>query len=173
MSQFIPTKIYTLGDYYRDRGLRQACHEIKQGENLAMRSIAMDFVDLFANRPPRGAVLVPVPSLTGYNETFCRVLGYSLGLPVREDLLWRSVEHGSLYALKRQGVVPTEEMTGIRPGRGIPPSEDIILVDNVIATGTTMSAALRAIGRPCDALCIALDYKTFKKANPDITIPTA
>ena len=164
MTQYKPAKVWTLGDYYRDPGLRGACHAIKNGDIVTMRSLVMDFIDLFQNSPPKDCVLVPVPSLSGHNETFCRLLGDGLGIPVRDNILKRSDKYGSLYDMKQKGITPTEALTGIQPGRGDLPKETIILVDNVIATGVSVSASIAAIGRPCEALCVAVDWNTYSRS---------
>lgn len=151
MEKLTPVRVYSLGDYYDIAGLRELCHAVKEGDGKAMRKAAKGLCKLL----PQGCTLVPVPSRSGHNETFTRKLAVMAGLPYRKCLDRSGGE--SLYDLKRRGVRVTEETTGIKPGPDVLPEGHVILVDNVIATGTTMSAAIRAIGRPCEAAVIAVD----------------
>ena len=51
--------------------------------------------------------------------------------------------------------------------RSFKDSDNIVLIDNVIGTGCTMAKAMHLIHKQCDALCIAVDWKTFNSYNFD------
>lgn len=155
MSLILPTHIYSFGDYYSRRSLRFFVHRLKEGDVSTMYDIA----PYLAVKLPKNAVLVPVPSQSGYTETFTRILGALNGVGVSECLQRREgVE--SLYERKKRGERVSESDTGIFLARNAP-SGRLILVDNVIATGTTVSACIRALKAPCEAACIAVDYATL------------
>ena len=151
-----PTRIYTLGDYYKTKFLREDCHWVKGGNGVA----ANDCARRLSHKVPKDCILVPIPSVHGYNEAFTKMLAYYADLPYAQ-CLYRDVNNISLYAKKKRGETVTEQDTGIYADTGHIPMGKILLVDNVIATGTTMSAAIRAIGKPCEAACIAVDYDNY------------
>lgn len=157
-----PSYIYALGDYYDTPGLRTTCHLIKEHSLITeMRDAALAFFNKYIGSFPGNTVLVPIPSHNGYNETFCNILGTYLSLPM-ERILARSPRALSLYNLKKAKKQIYEEDAKIYL-RGNVPYGNIILVDNVIDTGTTMSAALRVIGHDCQALAIAVNWKNYYK----------
>lgn len=158
MERLIPIEIFTIGDY-KLQSLRTYCHDIKKGDYITIREVAA----VLARKIPADAIIIPIPSLSGYNEAFCRMISNYSGHPI-EYCLMREGGHGSLYDKKKRGESVTEEDTGIML-HGFPPDGRLVLVDNVIATGTTMSAAIRAIGRPCEAACIAVDWAIFNMYN--------
>lgn len=160
MNHLTPTKIHTLGDYYKPPYLREDCHRVKENDAVTANDVAYHL----AKKLPKDCILVPVPSLSGYNEAFTRMLAYYANAPI-SFCLQRALGYGSLYKMKKEGGMPiTEEMTGIWCN-GPAPKQKVVLVDNVIATGTTMSAAIRAIGKPCEAACIAVDYEQYNNNN--------
>ena len=156
MEQLRPTIIHTLGDYYETEYLREDCHNAKAGNQVTMNDAAVRL----AKSLPKDCILVPIPSLSGNNESFARMLSFYSRKPI-SYCLQRGRGYGSLYQMKKDGCKVTEEDTGIWCNGGAP-NGLIVLVDNVIATGTTMSAAIRAIGKPCEAVCIAVDFNTYK-----------
>lgn len=155
-----PEHIITLGDYYKTPNLREDCHNVKDGNAVT----ANDCAYRLAEKLPKDCTIVAVPSLSGANEAFARMVAYYANAPL-SFCLQRAKGYGSLYKMKKMGGTPiTEEMTGIFCN-GLAPKGRVVLVDNVIATGTTMSAAIRAIGKPCDAAVIAVDYDAYNYNN--------
>lgn len=150
-----PTKIHTLGDYYKTPYLREDCHRIKQGNAVTANDCAVRL----SEKLPKDCVIVPIPSRSGCNEAFARMLAYYANVPIYYDLA-RELRPSSLYDMKKRGEQVTEKDTGLFL-HGNPSDGRIVLVDNVIATGTTISAAIRAIGKPCEAACIAVDYEQY------------
>lgn len=95
---------------------------------------------------PPDAVLVPVPGRTG-RATVARRLAEAIagrtGAPVADVLRGRKRE--SLYDLKRRGIAPSPDALGLRRVGELPAGRTPVLVDNVMATGTTAAAALAAL----------------------------
>ncbi len=151
-----PVTIYTLGDYYGIPELRTICHLVKDGQVEIQLKAAVELAMML----PKESVLVPVPSRNGGTVELARLLGELTHLPVIQCLKQDSTE--SLYNLKKAGKKVTEADCAITL-TGKAPEGNIVLVDNVIATGTTMSAAIEAIGRDCDAACLALDMNTYRQ----------
>ena len=100
-----------------------------------------------------------MPSHLGYaTDTLrlCNEISSLTGLPVMNALMGN--ERESLYYLKRNGeIVPDLSFFGFHLVRDIPAGLTPVIVDNVIATGQTMKAALAAVRKaiPC---AIAVDY---------------
>ena len=160
MKRLQPKSIYTLGDYYKSEYLREDCHLIRGKNLVTMCDKAYDL----AQKLPKDGVLIPVPSLSGYNEEFTRLVAYYANLPFYPTLARENLGNCGLYLMKKGGAEVTEADTGIFC-LGCPPEGRLILIDNVIATGTTISACLRALGRDTDAACVAVDYNTYNKHN--------
>ena len=165
MEKILPKKVYSLGDYYMTEGLRETCHEIKENPNCIplLKEVAKRLAALI----PKDALLVPVPcSNSYYTDKLCMFIssvrwpGVIPAVNHYCNTFLDTVKDGSLYDKKKAGLPVTEEdckfvLTGHVPnGR-------IVLVDNVLATGTTASAAMRCIGRQCELAVIAVDEHTF------------
>ena len=68
----------------------------------------------------------------------------------------------SLYENKKRGEKVSEKDCQFYLAAPVPQG-DIVLVDNVIATGTTVSAAQRTLGRRCAVAVVAVDSKENNK----------
>ena len=151
-------EILSVGEYSTYRDL---CHRVKTGE----RSSIQEAAHLMAERIPflLTSVLIPMPSHLGYaSDTLrlCNEISSLTGLPVIDALLGNKRE--SLYHLKRNGmVVPDSSFFGYHLVRDIPAYLTPVIVDNVIATGQTMKAAIAAVMKaiPC---AIAVDNRLIR-----------
>ena len=136
---------------------RQLVHSLKYAN---FRAVAPDMArllaDLLGPRPGPGEVIVPVPlhprreRTRGYNqsELLARTVGKRTGLPVRPGIVRRvrntppqvSIEN---YEERRSNIEGSFECpTGLS-------GESVLLMDDVVTTGSTMSAcaaALKAAG---------------------------
>lgn len=153
-----PAEIYTLGDYYKTPELREDCHNVKDGNSVT----ANDCAYRLAQKLPKDGLLIPVPSRSGYNEAFTQMLAYYANLPVLNGLRKLNPELSVYRSKKEGGMVITEKMVSMT-FNGFLTHQRVILVDNVLATGTTASAAIRAIGKPCEMACIAVDYEQYNR----------
>ena len=140
---------------------RELCHRVKTGE----RSSIQEAAHLMAERIPflLTSVLIPMPSHLGYaTDTLelCNEVSNLTGLSVIDAL--QGVERESLYYLKRNGKkVPDSSYFGFHLACDIPAELTPVIVDNVIATGHTMKAALAAVRKaiPC---AIAVDNRLIR-----------
>ena len=147
-------EILSIGDY---KAYQDLCHRVKTGE----RSSIQEAAHLMAERIPflLTSVLIPMPSHLGfatYTLGICNEISNLTGIPVVNAL--RGKEHESMYYLKRNGIViPNPSFFGFHLVVDIPADLTPVIVDNVIATGQTMKAALAAVKTaiPCT---IAVDY---------------
>lgn len=96
---------------------------------------------------PTNAVLVPMPSHTGratYTKDLCRLIARETAAEVCDYL--RGKERETLYNLKKQGRHILPAKLGFYLSQPLPAGKRVIIIDNVVATGTTAAAAVRAIG---------------------------
>lgn len=132
--------IATLGKYRTD-DLRSLAHRVKDGDAEAIADAGRRLAVIM----PPDAVLVPMPSHTG-EPTTMRLLADAIaananGAKVVDAL--RSNAHESNYAQKKRGEEPAE--IEMRKVADIPENAEVYIVDNVIDTGATYSAAMKAI----------------------------
>ena len=132
--------IATLGKYRTD-DLRSLAHRVKDGDAEAIAEAGRRLAVIM----PPDAVLVPMPSHTG-EPTTMRLLADAIaananGAKVVDAL--RSNAHESNYAQKKRGEEPAE--IEMRKVADIPENAEVYIVDNVIDTGATYFAAMKAI----------------------------
>ena len=164
--------IATLGRYNTD-DLRKLAHRVKKGDSAAIADAGRRLAKIL----PKNAVLVPMPSRTGESTTM-RALADAIaanadGVTVVDAL--RSNPHESSYERKKRGDEPEE--VEMRRVAEIPKGREVYVVDNVIDTGATYGAAVRAI-RNANILVLADTDKTpgelFNRAptvvNPDVQV---
>ena len=141
-------EILSLGDY---SAYRELCHKVKSSYRPFAREAAGMMAASLAL--PSDGCLIPMPSHLGYATdtlALCEELAALTGLPVL-DILCGDVRE-SVYNLKSiTGEIPTDVHLGLRLTRDLPSGLRPLVVDNVIATGFTMNAALALIpnGIPC------------------------
>lgn len=142
-------------EYYTD-GVPEICHAAKDGDAGAIRKMAEEMAkDLKGDE-----ILVPVPSRSGI-ATITRRLADEIskisGCKVENVL--RGPTRESLYELKKNGQAITPEMLGLQASHI--PEGKVMLVDNVVATGTTARAAMKAIPGAW-MLAYAMDSGAYK-----------
>lgn len=142
--------------------IRRTAHALKAGnlDAIAVAAMAM------ARWLPRGAVLVPMPSRRGLPDA-TRMLAQRIaditGATVVDALLGRWRE--SNYERKRVGKEPLRDAAlGMRQARPLPDGP-IWIVDNVIDTGATMTAAKAALDKPSSALVYAKVVRSSEEQN--------
>ena len=140
---------------YYTRGVPELCHAVKNGNPDAVRKMAKEMAAIV----PPNAVLIPTPQHCGfpvYTLELCKEIAAHTGATVCDIL--RCIPHESLYlARKRKHTVSLRfYLTGSLP------DSPMFLVDNVISTGKTVAAAIRAIGQRIDPLVYAVDSTRYQ-----------
>ena len=147
-------RVLSTGYYYSDNR-NVVCHAMKGGAHSAILQAAEE-MSVLIKEVAKDSVLVPVPSHLGY-ATYTLVLAKEIakrtGIGVADVL--KGERRKSLYEMKASGeVVPSDFLKMYVDGPL--PTERIILVDNVYATGQTARAAVEAVG-DADLLVYARD----------------
>lgn len=135
-------KVFYLEDYV-GQDVSNVSHNLKHDESLR-ENIAYIFKQRFdfAN-----SILVPVPSSAGYaTDTLdlANKIYLITHVPVYDVL--KGNERQSRYTRKKYGKPLTIDEMGIKKIHDLPDNKRIILLDNVVDSGTTASAAIEALG---------------------------
>lgn len=136
------TRFYATGNY-RQGGRCETAHAMKDGERWAICKAAAEMVQYI----PSNAVLVPIPSHTGkatYTLELCKRIARETAAEVCDCL--KGTPRETLYNLKKQGRHILPKKLGFYLSQPLPTDKRIIIIDNVVATGTTAAAAVRAVG---------------------------
>ena len=119
------------------------------------------------NALPDNAVLVPLPSHTGeptFTKVLCSVIASKSRCPLCDCL--RGTPRESLCDLKNREYLsgaakgtfmPSPDSLGFYLCGPLPQGKRPVLIDNVVASGTTAKAALRLFGEDAVLLAIAVD----------------
>ena len=119
--------------------LRMLAHGVKDYDEECIRKAAK----LFDLMLPEGCAIVPMPSHDGMSS---QMLAVALRMPWRRrvvDML-RCDQHESCYTQKKDGFTPAPFRMWCRPCMLPNECVEVYVIDNVICTGTTASAAIRA-----------------------------
>ena len=164
MKSLKPTKIYTFGDYYKD-GLQNFCHMIKHTVEYD-DIISILFAETFADQIPDNTVFIPIPdNMQSFSwQIIRRLKEKNKSFRLASVLCKNGFEH--LYDLKKRLDRPVE-LTDVDLFRTSDPldAENIVIVDDVIGTGAIIAKAIQLIGKPCQAMCVAVDWNTFNSYN--------
>ena len=155
------TRYFATGNYRADHR-NETAHAMKNGERWAIFKAAAAMVQYI----PTNAVLVPMPSHTGratYTLELCRMLAKETAAEVRDIL--RGSERETLYTLKKQGRHIMPKKLGFYVTEPAPTDRRILIIDNVVATGTTAAAAVQAVGR---GIVFAYAAATNSQTRPDL-----
>ena len=136
------TRFFATGNY-RKNGRCETAHAMKDGEKWAIAKAAREMAAFI----PSNCVLIPMPSHTGkatYTLELARLISRETSAQVLDILKGR--ERETLYNLKKQGRHILPAKLGFYLSQPMPAGKRVIIIDNVVATGTTAAAAVRAIG---------------------------
>ena len=96
---------------------------------------------------PQNAVLVPIPGHHGKAEQtmqLARAISSYTHLPIVDAL--RGIERDSQYDAKKRGQTLSAEDMGFYKYKDLPSNRTPYIIDNVVDTGTTAKAAIKALG---------------------------
>lgn len=129
---------------YRNLGTDVLCHLVKRGDQQAISNAASILSDL---EFPEDSVLIPIPGHRGFAST---TLDLALEISKRtgfsvNDALGANVRECNSYSTKLRGKDVTVEDIGTFIKHNICEHNNVILVDNVVDTGTTALSAYKAI----------------------------
>ena len=147
-----PIMVYSLGQYgvgEHGEELRQLAHQVKeQGTSEAINEAVSQFSDLFAQIPEADRekmVIVPVPGKTGvagYTDDIAYDLGDYMEIDSNNGLTCSA--HPSLYDLKKENGMDNLPVIDFKFNSELPKGTIVVLLDNVLDTGHTLSQAAKA-----------------------------
>ena len=155
------TRFFATGNYRKD-GRCKTAHAMKDGENWAILKAAAEMVQYI----PTNAVLVPMPSHTGkatYTLELCKRIARETAAEVCDYL--KGTPRETLYNLKKQGRHILPAKLGFYLSQPLPKNKRVLIVDNVVATGTTAAAAVRAV---CGGVVFAYAAATNSHTRKDL-----
>lgn len=144
--------------YYREPGVRQTCHDVKQTSNTelqdqAIQTIARDLIGRNVVGP--GDILIPAPQHTGnaeYTKRIAEIVSRETGA-VTAGIL-KCIPHFSWFEAKQAG---KHVHLGLYLSGTIPAGRRCYFIDNVISTGRTFTEANRLFKGNLCPLVYAVD----------------
>lgn len=130
------------GRYY-DGINKWVSHKLKEDDNEVIDYAARSISRLL----PSNAVIIPMPGHKGepdHTMKLARAIASYTRLPVLDAL--RGRERESQYEAKHHGRPLTESQMGFRRIVPLPSDRVPFILDNVVDTGTTAKAAVKALG---------------------------
>jgi len=132
------------GHYY-DGINNWLCHKLKENDPQAIAFCARQLVKLL----PENAVVIPIPGHHGFAlQTL--YLGRAISELSDRSITVANVLKGncrvSNYQAKKEGHLLSAEELGFRQVAPLPKGKVPYLLDNVVDTGTTAKAAIKALG---------------------------
>lgn len=139
-------------NYYKDDGVREICHAVKECDWYAIQIMAEYFINLGV--VSHESIIVPAPQHEGYaiyTKQIADIVARVTQAKVCDIL--RCQPHEMLYKQKLKGkvVVPEFYVTD-----SITEDKDIWFLDNVIATGATFYGANKLFGGKMKPLVYAI-----------------
>ena len=136
---------FTSHGHYYDGINNWLCHKLKDNDPQAIEYCARQLARML----PENAVIVPVPGHYGYAVQtlyLARAISeHSNGnIPVANVL--KGINRVSNYQAKKDGHPLSAEELGFHQVRTLPKGKVPYLLDNVVDTGTTAKAAVKALG---------------------------
>ena len=140
--------------------LRYIAHGVKDGDEQCIERAAK----LFDIMLPNECIIVPMPSHVGHATTMASVCMGIISRSGRTYLnILRCAEHESSYSVKKDGMEPEDYEMWLAIADGWRPSIAVFVLDNVICTGVTATAAIRAFkSKGIDARVLALTRATWR-----------
>lgn len=161
------TLFASVAPYNQVKGL---AHGLKRGDESSIRKAAEVMAGVVsALGENRRCILVPIPGHEGhatYTLELCRQIGAITGMETA-DLL-QGKHHIPLYQAKRNDMKPEGIRIEYTLRKDMPKGVTPIIVDNVLDTGHTSWAAVRALGTPDTRLAV-LGHTSRYLANKEVS----
>ena len=136
--------------------VRQLAHGLKDGDYASICKAAEMMADgIREMAAERNCVLVPIPNHRGravYTKTLANEISRRTGIPTWDILSCRP--HMPLHYAKKNDLKPEGIYLKINLYRQVPEQFMPIVIDNVLDTGYTAGAAIKAVGHPNTMLAV-------------------
>ena len=175
-----PMVVYSLGKYgegERGEELRQLAHDVKEGRGQDAIDYAVDELEaIFANIPEaekERMVLVSMPGrngVPGYTDDIAYDLGERLGIDSNSNLICSP--HDSLYDVKKEKGMDNLPKIDFTYNDKLDEGTIVVLVDNVLDTGHTLSQAAKAdFGEGVEVRAAVLAHTdNYKQYHPELEV---
>ncbi len=154
-------------DYAATEENRETANLLKGGSSKSAEAVARA-AKAMAEKIGPDAILVPIPGRTGSATStlvLAQAIGDIAGCTVADIL--SGVSRESTRSLRYEGIPATAKQMGFAL-KAQKPEGRIVLVDNVLATGTSVYAARKALGEDADVLVYAADSRVaYAPVDPD------
>ena len=136
--------------------VRQLAHGLKDGDYASICKAAEMMADGIREMAAgRNCVLVPIPNHHGravYTKTLANEISRRTGIPTWDILSCRP--HMPLHYAKKNDLKPEGIYLKLNLYRQVPEQFTPIVIDNVLDTGYTAGAAIKAVGHPNTMLAV-------------------
>ena len=136
--------------------VRQLAHGLKDGDYASICKAAEMMADgIMEMAAGRNCVLVPIPNHRGravYTKTLANEISRRTGIPTWDILSCRP--HMPLHYAKKNDLKPEGIYLKLNLYRQVPEQFTPIVIDNVLDTGYTAGAAIKAVGHPNTMLAV-------------------
>ena len=136
--------------------VRQLAHGLKDGDYASICKAADMMADGIREMAAgRNCVLVPIPNHHGravYTKTLANEISRRTGIPMWDILSCRP--HMPLHYAKKNDLKPEGIYLKLNLYRQVPEQFTPIVIDNVLDTGYTAGAAIKAVGHPHTMLAV-------------------
>ena len=136
--------------------VRQLAHGLKDGDYASICKAADMMADGIREMAAgRNCVLVPIPNHRGravYTKTLANEISRRTGIPMWDILSCRP--HMPLHYAKKNDLKPEGIYLKLNLYRQVPEQFTPIVIDNVLDTGYTAGAAIKAVGHPNTMLAV-------------------
>ena len=136
--------------------VRQLAHGLKDGDYASICTAAEMMADGIREMAAgRNCVLVPIPNHRGraiYTKTLANEITRRTGIPTWDILSCRP--HMPLHYAKKNDLKPEGIYLKLNLYRQVPEQFTPIVIDNVLDTGYTAGAAIKAVGHPNTMLAV-------------------
>ena len=131
------------GEYYANPELRELAHGIKNSEPEAIKEAAR----IMSHFIPNDAIIIPMPSRSGKSTTMLKLAEAIASIKGSVEVIdaIEGLSRVSQYDSKKSGKPLGIEDLGFKSVAEIPSDRPVVIIDNVVASGITGLAAIKAI----------------------------